>query len=91
MERVDDTQMGIDDLPFKNDVAALSISALTAVLDARALFLSEVSRANPVIEDCERRRARPQLLDFPHCQAKLRDEHLFVSGGLASASLWQPR
>ena len=44
MERVDDTQMGIDDFPFKNDVAALSMSGLTAVPDARALFLSEVSR-----------------------------------------------
>ena len=36
--------MGIDDLPFKNDVAALSMSVLTAVLDAWALFLPEVSR-----------------------------------------------
>jgi hypothetical protein len=46
--------MGIDDSPFKNNVAALSMSGPTAVLDAWALFLPEVSRANPVIEDCER-------------------------------------
>ena len=54
-------------------------------------FFYRGEQRKPVIEDCERRRARPQLLDFLRCQAKLRDEHPFVSGGLASASLWQPR